>query len=153
MARRSTRSAPTPEARTELVEHIDELFRTVLGPPRGPLPDLRPAHQDLTMGQFRALTVLAQEEPLAVGALAERLGTGGPSASRMVDRLVNDGLVERWDDPDDRRRALVRLTARGRESMAHLHQGRQVFRQRMLKLIARLPDQDMAKLHAGLAAL
>ncbi len=47
--------------------------------------------------------------------LAAFLGIGKPTTSRQLTQLVALGLVERTDDPIDRRASLVRLTAEGRE--------------------------------------
>src|SRR5258707_15317796 len=49
-----------------------------------------------------------------VSELAEWLRTSKPSASILVDRLVQPGYVERVEDQDDRRRTLVVLTTKGR---------------------------------------
>jgi MarR family transcriptional regulator for hemolysin len=46
-------------------------------------------------------------------ALADALGVEGPSLVRLLDRLVEDGLVERREDPADRRAKIVKLTALG----------------------------------------
>jgi DNA-binding MarR family transcriptional regulator len=48
--------------------------------------------------------------------LRETLVTSGTMTNR-VDRLAGHGLVERLPDPRDRRGVLVRLTARGRETV------------------------------------
>ncbi len=45
--------------------------------------------------------------------LAEELGMEGPSLVRLLDRLVADGLVERREDPADRRAKTVHLTPAG----------------------------------------
>jgi MarR family transcriptional regulator for hemolysin len=46
--------------------------------------------------------------------LADELGVEGPSLVRLLDRLVEHGLVERREDPLDRRAKLVHLTEAGR---------------------------------------
>ena len=71
--------------------------------------------------------------PLAHGAVLGRLDREGPqsvsdlaaservrpqSMAQTVGDLETDGLVDRTPDPGDRRRALVELTARGREVLA-----------------------------------
>ena len=48
------------------------------------------------------------------GALAEELGVEGPSLVRILDQLCAAGLVERRDDPSDRRVRTLHLTASGR---------------------------------------
>jgi len=46
--------------------------------------------------------------------LADELGVEGPSLVRLLDRLVESGLVERREDPADRRAKIVQLTEQGR---------------------------------------
>ncbi len=45
--------------------------------------------------------------------LADELGVEGPSLVRLLDRLVETGLVERREDLADRRAKIVRLTEEG----------------------------------------
>ncbi|MCD0502685.1 MarR family winged helix-turn-helix transcriptional regulator [Bordetella petrii] len=47
------------------------------------------------------------------GALAEALGVEGPSLVRVLDHLVAAGLIERREDPNDRRARTLHLTADG----------------------------------------
>jgi len=48
------------------------------------------------------------------GVLAEQLGIEGPSLVRQLDQLQDAGLVERRDDPNDRRAKGLYLTEAGR---------------------------------------
>jgi MarR family transcriptional regulator for hemolysin len=60
------------------------------------------------------VVVLGREpEGLRQNLLADQLGVEGPSLVRLLDRLVTDGLVERRDDPADRRAKTVHLTPAG----------------------------------------
>jgi MarR family transcriptional regulator for hemolysin len=52
-------------------------------------------------------------EGMRQNTLADELGVEGPSLVRLLDRLVEDGLVERREDPADRRAKTVRLTPAG----------------------------------------
>src|ERR1700738_3606732 len=49
----------------------------------------------ITLVQYRALVLLASRGDLNVGALAERLGVHQSTATRLCDRLVTKGLIER----------------------------------------------------------
>lgn len=64
-------------------------------------------------------SVLARLEggPLTPRALADVEKVSAPSMTRTVGCLVDDGLVERHDDPQDGRRVLLELTAEGRETL------------------------------------
>jgi DNA-binding MarR family transcriptional regulator len=65
--------------------------------------------------QVRALVVLRSRSALSLGELARAIGIHLPRASRLCDRLVSQGLVDRTDDPANRRQLLLRLTAAGRD--------------------------------------
>lgn len=64
---------------------------------------------------FEVLLILGRRGPdgLSMRAIAQQqvLTTGG--ATRLVDRMITSGLVERVPDPGDGRGRLVKLTARG----------------------------------------
>ena len=68
---------------------------------------------DLTMPQLRALFALRRHGDCRMGVVASQLGTSLSSATGVIDRLVERGLVERWQDPADRRSNVCRLTEEG----------------------------------------
>lgn len=57
-------------------------------------------------------------EPVRMSELADRLLVSRPTASRVVDRLVDHGLVRRWHDQADRRVVRLALTAEGRRAQS-----------------------------------
>jgi DNA-binding MarR family transcriptional regulator len=79
---------------------------------------LRP--HGLTPSQAEAVRVLAERGPLALLELGRLLVCESGSPSRLVDGLVRAGLVERVDDPTDRRRVTLTLTSAGRTAAAHV---------------------------------
>jgi len=58
---------------------------------------------DLTMPQIKALYLVVSRGPATGASLAKGLGAGLPSVTRLVDRLLERGLVTREEDPHDRR--------------------------------------------------
>ena len=79
------------------------------------------AEHHLTMAQFVALWVLALSDDtdgMTQGAIADGLLNRASDVSRLVDRLVNAGLVERVASPVDGRVALVRITKAGTAVMS-----------------------------------
>jgi DNA-binding MarR family transcriptional regulator len=57
--------------------------------------------------QFRILDVLDAREKLPMGELAALSLIEPPTLTKIVDRMVSDGLVYRAPDPEDRRRVLI----------------------------------------------
>jgi DNA-binding MarR family transcriptional regulator len=70
-------------------------------------------HEPLEQGQMDALDLLIRRDR-TMSTLAGRLRVNRSTATRAVDRLMTDGLVERFASPDDGRVVLVRITAEGR---------------------------------------
>ena len=104
---------------------------------------------DLTIAQLRTLIVLAEEGPLVIGQIAQRLGIGLSTGGHLVDRLVQAGLAERAEDAGDRRRTVARLTPKGEELHARLLNPSQ----HMQSLIQKLDEEDLAALLQGLRAM
>jgi DNA-binding MarR family transcriptional regulator len=91
----------------ELVEGINQQFHSRPPGHGAEWPEL-----ELTMPQMRIICVLRQGAQ-RMGNIASGLGSSLSSATSMVDRLVDKGLVERRSDPEDRRVVQCRLTPRG----------------------------------------
>jgi DNA-binding MarR family transcriptional regulator len=68
-------------------------------------------------GQMDALDLLARRDR-TMSHLAERLRIDPSSATRAVQRLVADGLAERYAAPEDGRVVMVRISPTGRERHA-----------------------------------
>ena len=68
----------------------------------------------LTGPQADALVVIGQAGPLSLKDLGDLLIAESGHPSRLVDRLVEAGLVARQPADDDRRRVELSLTAKGR---------------------------------------
>ncbi len=103
---------------------------------------------DLTVAQLKTLMVLKDEGPSTIGHVAEILGITLPTASHLVDKLVHSGHVERADDPEDRRRAVTRPSARGEELLNRLQEGDPYTR----LCLEHISDDDLAAFVQGLRA-
>lgn len=69
----------------------------------------------LSTSTWRALAVVARFEPLSAAMLSEHTRLDPSKVSRAIETLVRRKLLTRDKDPADQRRAVLRLTARGRE--------------------------------------
>jgi DNA-binding MarR family transcriptional regulator len=67
----------------------------------------------VSLPRFRVLVVLASRGPSALHAVADALGVNPSTATRTCDRLVADGLIDRREDPVDRRLVRLTITRRG----------------------------------------
>jgi DNA-binding MarR family transcriptional regulator len=73
----------------------------------------------LTTVQLRALTLLQRLREANLVGLADALGIGVSTASRMVDRLVAAGWVRRVPSPSNRREVVLSLAAGGHRVLEH----------------------------------
>jgi DNA-binding MarR family transcriptional regulator len=76
--------------------------------------------EELTVAQVAALHLIDQEGRLRLNQVAEALSMSPSAASRMVDSLVQRGLVARTEDPDDRRARALALTGNARDLLARM---------------------------------
>ena len=76
------------------------------------------ASLDLCFSDFAVLEILLHKGPLPVNTIGTRIGLTSGSITTAVDRLESKGLVERHNDPGDRRARVVHLTEAGRKLIA-----------------------------------
>ena len=104
----------------------------------------------VTMSQAKVLYLVQAEPDVRMSDLAGRLGVSLPSISGVVDRLVDQGLLSRRDDPADRRQALVRITDAG---ASELELFRELNARQVRNLLARLDAADLAVVERALDVL
>jgi DNA-binding MarR family transcriptional regulator len=97
----------------------------------------------ITMPQFRLLVVLSTRGPLKLTILAEYLDVKPPTATRMIDRLVAAGLVDRQISPVSRREVVLDLTDAGASVVARVTQQR---RREIARIVNKMPERQRAAL-------
>lgn len=131
--------------RDALIERLADLQREVsksLAAHR--LPTL--VQSNLTMQQLRLVVGVAVAGPASGQELAARLGVSLGTITGIVDRLVAQGLVERREDPADRRVRRVALSPAGVELVEKLlDAGASQFRQVLERL-----DTDTLRTFEGI---
>jgi DNA-binding MarR family transcriptional regulator len=100
--------------------------------------------------QLAALYVLADGSTTTIGELAESLSRSPSATSRLVDGLVKRRLVERHEEPEDRRQRSVALTHRGRALLRVVDRARA---DQFLTAVRPLPTAERALVAMGVAAL
>jgi DNA-binding MarR family transcriptional regulator len=104
----------------------------------------------LTLGQMKALGYLYHNGRRTIGDVAEGLGLAMPTASELIDKLAERGLLERGVNPDNRRQVHVWLTE---DAIAF---GREIYtlrRTQMQKAFDELQPGERAAFVRGLRAL
>jgi DNA-binding MarR family transcriptional regulator len=98
----------------------------------------------LSVAKFGVLARLATaDEPLPLGALAERCACVRSNITQLVDRLEADRLVTRTPDPRDRRSTRAELTEEGRR---RYHEGLKAVEAAEQQVLAGLPEGERAEL-------
>lgn len=93
----------------------------------------------LTPSLRSALAVVERHGPLAPSELADRERIGRPTATRLIAKLCELGLVTRSEDPADGRSHHVALTPAG---AAHVRRVRRQKDEALAAALARLPAED-----------
>jgi DNA-binding MarR family transcriptional regulator len=101
------------------------------------------AGTDLSPSQLAAVATIERHGPLAPSELAERERIRRPTATRVLSRLLEAGLVERIPDPVDGRSAIVSLSSEGRALLRRLRRRKTAY---LATRIRDLPPQDLSAL-------
>ena len=168
---------PRPAGRPTTVRTIARRFEADLGASilaAGPrIPNVRQISERVAMGralwrelvvgfasqlgelrlgftQLAALYVLADGSTTTVGELADALGRSPSATSRLVEGLARRRLVERREDPEDRRQRSVALTQRGQAILRAVDRARA---DQFLTAVRPMPTPERALVAMGVAAL
>jgi len=124
--------------RERYIEKLDQIFSRV-----GRRMRQRMSQETLTLGQYSLLKLLSDWGSMTVGEVAEQLDLSLASASAMIDRLVNQSLIDRFRSESDRRVVSVQLSSLGRMQIAELQKQRREF---LDHLFSRMTEVDLKTL-------
>lgn len=108
------------------------------------------ARQGVTGPQRLVLRILGRRPGISAGEVSDILHLHPSTLTGILRRLTERGLVERRADPDDARRALLRLTSRGR-ALDALRNG--TVESAARRALARLDDRSVRAVRRLSAAL
>ena len=99
----------------ELYEALGEFFQRIFSLAESGSMD-QMIELDVSFTQARTMFLLAHTDgPLPINEIASQLGLSVAATGRTIDQLVKLGIVERQENPDDRRVKLVSLSPSGFE--------------------------------------
>lgn len=81
----------------------------------------------ITPNQSEVLQVLSKREPMSLKELGNLLICEGKSPSRLVQRLVENGLIYKSKSIDDNRKSVLHLTSQGRELVPIIKEKEKLF--------------------------
>ena len=109
--------------------------------------DLTETHRKfgITKSQAIIFFVLHYRDGITMSEIAKYISSSKEQATRTVAALYDNGLVERYENPNNRTLVYIRFTEAGREEMQRLVQE---FRTDIYnRLSTSLDDEDIQKLH------
>jgi DNA-binding MarR family transcriptional regulator len=109
-----------------------------------------PGAADLTPSQLSVLAAVESSPQLRIGDLANGQNITAPSATRIVQGLVERGYLERHIDPNDKRACPISLTTEGHHALTTIRgQTTDLIANRLTEL----PRPDKTKLRLAITAL
>jgi DNA-binding MarR family transcriptional regulator len=89
----------------------------------------------LSMSQISTLFQLSHRGSLAVSEISDSLGVSNAAGSQLLDRLVQQGLITRTENPQDRREKQLILTEKGQNILLESTRTRQAWLERLVVML------------------
>jgi DNA-binding MarR family transcriptional regulator len=103
-----------------------------------------------SMSQINTMFHILRHGTVGVSDVADHLGITNAAASQLLERLVQQKMVLRTEDPDDRRNKRIILTETGKETVAGTMHARQMW---IYDLEAKLDQSEKDQIIAALEIL
>jgi DNA-binding MarR family transcriptional regulator len=102
--------------------------------------------ESMGVNQFRVMVIIASRGPMHSAGLAAAMGVHPSNATRTCDRLVTLKLLERRENPADRRHLRLTLTKKGRRLVDSVMDRRRILIGRILQQLAPAAHLQLADL-------
>ncbi len=126
----------------ENIERIAGLYPSIIRV-MGRIRSMLHEGMDLSYNQFKMLLAINDKGSCSLNSLAGDLKIAMSSASEMVDKLVNLGLVGRRTDSESRRRVIICPTDHGKKLIGELGDG---IVENYRVLLGKLSEKDQERL-------
>jgi DNA-binding MarR family transcriptional regulator len=104
----------------------------------------------LTIAQIKSMFFIANENSVNFRTLAKALKVTPSNVTGIIDRLVEQQLVSRKENPEDRRMSMLQLTAKGTKLISGLREMRDT---QMLKVLKNLPEDELNTIMKGYSTM
>lgn len=105
---------------------------------------------NLTIAQLKSLFFISNKKSTNLTMLAQALRVTPSNVTGIVDRLVEQGLVSRKENPENRRVLILEVTEKGEALVASL---RERIADQLSKVLSRLSEEQLSTLAQGLKFL
>lgn len=133
-------------SRNQLVELLNELNGILMVNSIGELMSYL-QEQDISPPRFMALQILELHPGITITTLAHQLKLTLGSASQLIDRLENDGLVIRQEVPNDRRVRRIFLLEKGKNILNAVHSMTNV---KLDQQLSAVPNEQIQSLYTAI---
>lgn len=104
----------------------------------------------LSTGQWSLMRSVIEEGPQTVADIARARPVARQGVQRMADQLERDGMIEYVDNPAHRRARLVRVTAKGEDTLRRLNAA---FGPEIARLASAFSEQELESAHRAVKKL
>lgn len=144
-----TRATATATDRQQSLRRIEQEVGVLIRRVRRVIGErARAVHPELAGATYLLLAHVAESGPLRASALVGEIGLDKGAVSRQVTHLVELGLLERTQDPDDGRATLLTVSEDGRRRLERVQRERS---ERFGQLLGDWSEQDLSDLADRLA--
>jgi len=102
---------------------------------------------NISRQQGMLMYYILKDDKKPIKYYGEKLLISKPNMTKLVDRLVDDGLIERIDDESDRRKIKLAVTELGRKLVI---EHKEYIKNNILERINILDDKDIEELHESI---
>lgn len=95
----------------------------------------------------KVIFYLSQKKSMSVSDVAKCLDISKPNMTPIIDKLISNGLVNRYTDPDDRRKINIELTEKAHNLLKNK---KREIKDNLFNKISTLNDEDLYKLDASI---
>lgn len=82
--------------------------------------------------------------PSSISQVAKDLGISKPNMTPIIDNLIMENLVNRYDDPNDRRIKIIEATTKANELIEKRHE---LMKDKISEKVSSLSDEDLIELN------
>ncbi|MEA4923697.1 MAG: MarR family transcriptional regulator [Syntrophomonadaceae bacterium] len=102
------------------------------------------ARSHLSPGQFHALSALYRRGPLPMSEIAAELKISKQQLTPLIGKLIDNGMVIRRADSQDRRIIVIEISETGKDAFEHL---KLKIKKNIIAKLANLPEEDLQELN------